>query len=287
MKIGLRTEIIRPLHINMTVMVAASLRHPDIRASTGSHTVAHRRPKGTVNNLMAVHRPLRDIASNPTAAHPPPSQEAIPASISSSNTAVLPLPARILSTSTLRGSHLCLADGFPSGIDSINAGITLKKPPAVLSGRLQVPAAPIAVDGDPPPTSSHGGQGYDSYSHAPSGTSGYEQYPSRGHGEYYEGGQEKEKKKKDHTLLYAAGGLAAGAIGGALIANALRPAFEPLYNADGEYVDASDRESVASAREEYEAAQRAAADSDASSSEEEELEEAREEYYEEYEEAYE
>ncbi|KAI0870093.1 hypothetical protein GGS24DRAFT_123517 [Hypoxylon argillaceum] len=160
---------------------------------------------------------------------------------------------------------------------------------------------------------SHGGSGYDSYSHAPPPAPGYEQYPSRAQGEYYNGGQ--EKKKKDHTLLYAAGGLAAGAIGGALIANALNdsddeehhsapppqqyvpppsdsygapgPAFEPLYNEDGEYVDASDRESVASAREEYEAAQRAAADSDASSSEEEELEEAREEYYDEYEETYE
>jgi hypothetical protein len=30
-----------------------------------------------------------------------------------------------------------------------------------------------------------------------------------------------KEKKKDNTLLYAAGGLAAGAIGGALIANAL------------------------------------------------------------------
>lgn len=65
------------------------------------------------------------------------------------------------------------------------------------------------------------------------------------------------------------------------------PTYEPAYNADGEYVDASDRESVAEAREEYEAAQRDAADSDASSSEEEALEEAREEYYEEYEETYE
>ncbi|KAG4216713.1 hypothetical protein PC116_g34806, partial [Phytophthora cactorum] len=59
------------------------------------------------------------------------------------------------------------------------------------------------------------------------------------------------------------------------------------YNAEGEYVDASDRESVRSAREDYEEALAKAQDSDASSSDFEELEEAREEYQEEYEEAYE
>ncbi|KAI1737839.1 hypothetical protein F4680DRAFT_427207 [Xylaria scruposa] len=165
--------------------------------------------------------------------------------------------------------------------------------------------------------SSHGTPGYQSYGHDSGhdsrgydahGSSGYPPHP--GYGE-----APAEKPKKDKTLLYAAGGLAAGAIGGALIANALNdsddeehhhsapppqqyvpapaayeapgPAYEPAYNADGEYVDASDRESVASARERYEEAQREAADSDASSSEQEELEEAREEYYEEYEEAYE
>lgn len=52
-------------------------------------------------------------------------------------------------------------------------------------------------------------------------------------------------------------------------------------------MDASDRESVRSAREDYEEALAAAQDSDASSSEQEELEEAREEYEEEYEETYE
>ena len=30
------------------------------------------------------------------------------------------------------------------------------------------------------------------------------------------------------------------------------PVYEPAYNAEGEYVDASDRESVRSAREDYE-----------------------------------
>lgn len=100
-----------------------------------------------------------------------------------------------------------------------------------------------------------------------------------------------------------------GAIGGALLANALddsgdehhhaavpvyaapaEPAALPpvlqTHDAYGEEVDSSDRESVQEAREEYEEALAAAADSDASSSEQEELEEAREEYEEEYEEAY-
>ncbi|KAI0970420.1 hypothetical protein F4678DRAFT_436771 [Xylaria arbuscula] len=167
---------------------------------------------------------------------------------------------------------------------------------------------------------SHGAPGYGGYENRGSSGYGYEQHGGGGYGGYNPDSQPVEKKK-DHTLLYAAGGLAAGAIGGALIANALNdssddeehhhapppqqeyaapaqssyqdsyaapgPEYEPAYNQDGEYVDASDRESVASAREDYEAAQRAAADSDASSSEEEELEEAREEYYEEYEDTYE
>lgn len=60
----------------------------------------------------------------------------------------------------------------------------------------------------------------------------------------------------------------------------------PTYNAYGEPVDHSDRESVRSAREDYEEALAKAQDSDASSSDLEELEEAREEYQEEYEEAY-
>ncbi|KAH8158499.1 hypothetical protein CIB48_g9747 [Xylaria polymorpha] len=147
--------------------------------------------------------------------------------------------------------------------------------------------------------SSHGTPGYEGYSHGTGHDPGHDArgYDTHGSSGYPPnpgyGSAPPEKPKKDKTLLYAAGGLAAGAIGGALIANALPPyeapgpAYEPAYNADGEYVDASDRESVASARERYEEAQREAADSDASSSEEEELEEAREEYYEEYEEAYE
>lgn len=76
---------------------------------------------------------------------------------------------------------------------------------------------------------SHGGPGYDGYGHESGQSaghydargSGYGQYPSEGRGEHYESGPVKEKKKKDNTLLYAAGGLAAGAIGGALIAQAL------------------------------------------------------------------
>ncbi|KAI1087701.1 hypothetical protein F5B19DRAFT_51038 [Rostrohypoxylon terebratum] len=64
------------------------------------------------------------------------------------------------------------------------------------------------------------------------------------------------------------------------------PVYEPAYNAEGDYVDASDRESVRSAREDYEEALAKARDSDASSSDFEELEEAREKYEEEYEEAY-
>ncbi|KAI1142853.1 hypothetical protein F5Y05DRAFT_133840 [Hypoxylon sp. FL0543] len=158
---------------------------------------------------------------------------------------------------------------------------------------------------------SHESHGYESHGdHGKHGDYGY------GHGEHGYGhqsggghGDEKHKKKNGHggLLLGAAGGLAVGAIGGALLANALddssdeehhsrpppppapvynEPVYEPEYNAEGEYVDASDRESVRSAREDYEEALAEARDSDASSSDFEELEEAREEYEEEYEEAY-
>lgn len=121
-------------------------------------------------------------------------------------------------------------------------------------------------------------------------------------------------------LIGAAGGLAVGAIGGALIANALDdsddehhaapapvPAADPGYSRnpappaeygdpyaqdgppavlpptdeDGHSVSSSDREDVQEAREEYE---EALADSDASHSD---IEEAREEYEETYEEVYE
>lgn len=146
------------------------------------------------------------------------------------------------------------------------------------------------------------GQGYDSR--------GQHNSSHSYHGYGGHGGQEHgEKKGHGGMLLGAAGGLAVGAIGGALLANALddsgdehHHAAAPVYaapaepaalppvlqthDAYGEEVDSSDRESVQEAREEYEEALAAAADSDASSSEQEELEEAREEYEEEYEEAY-
>lgn len=60
----------------------------------------------------------------------------------------------------------------------------------------------------------------------------------------------------------------------------------PPTDADGEVVSDSDREEVAEAREEYEEALAAAADSDASSSDHEAAEEARQEYEETYEEVY-
>lgn len=65
------------------------------------------------------------------------------------------------------------------------------------------------------------------------------------------------------------------------------PAVLPPTDADGSSVSSSDREEVQEAREEYEEALAAAADSDASSSDHERLEEAREEYEEAYEEVYE
>jgi hypothetical protein len=57
-----------------------------------------------------------------------------------------------------------------------------------------------------------------------------------------------------------------------------------VYNAYGEEIDSSDRESLQEARDDYEEALEEAASSSAGSSEREELEEAREEYEEEYEE---
>ncbi len=82
--------------------------------------------------------------------------------------------------------------------------------------------APPSDQGAPP----HGAPSYGGYGQGPHdsdtrGSSGYGQHGDGGYGGYHDGGQPVEKKKKDHTLLYAAGGLAAGAIGGALIANAL------------------------------------------------------------------
>ncbi|KAI1376401.1 hypothetical protein F4677DRAFT_90918 [Hypoxylon crocopeplum] len=159
---------------------------------------------------------------------------------------------------------------------------------------------------------SHGVPGYGHSSHSSHGYDSHSYESHGGHGGHSEYAVEEKKKKGGHggLMMGVAGGLAVGAIGGALLADwhddnereeqerlqaaaassyapqSYAPPPEPLYNADGEYVDASDRESVASAREDYEEALAAAQDSDASSSEEEELEEAREEYEEEYEEAY-
>lgn len=61
----------------------------------------------------------------------------------------------------------------------------------------------------------------------------------------------------------------------------------PTHDVNGDEIDSSDRESLREARDNYEEAMEAAADSDASSSDLEELEEAREEYEEELEEVYE
>ncbi|KAI0880309.1 uncharacterized protein GGS22DRAFT_86189 [Annulohypoxylon maeteangense] len=159
---------------------------------------------------------------------------------------------------------------------------------------------------------SHGGHGEQGNHGYKNDDLAYGHYSGENRGEYESEEKKKKKKKGGHggLLLGAAGGLAVGALGGALIANALddssdeekhhapapvyaapapvysEPVYEPAYNADGEYVDASDRESVRSARENYEEALAKAQDSDASSSDFEELEEAREEYEEEYEEAY-
>ncbi|KAK4135527.1 hypothetical protein BT67DRAFT_433594 [Trichocladium antarcticum] len=152
------------------------------------------------------------------------------------------------------------------------------------------------------PSPGYQGQGYQAQ--------GYQgqAYQNDGSGNY-QGEPEKEKSNKGGMLLAAAGGLAVGAIGGALIANALGddddetsralpaaeteegtergiPAALPATDADGDPVSDSDRESVQEAREEYEEALADAADSDASSSDQEELDEAREEYAEEYEDTY-
>ncbi|KAK6226750.1 WW domain-containing protein [Colletotrichum tabaci] len=159
------------------------------------------------------------------------------------------------------------------------------------------------------------------YGQPPYGQAPYGQdpYAQQGGNNPY-GDKDKEKKSNSSgMLLGAAGGLAVGAVGGALIANALNdsddeskaaaaaaPAAQPQYggyqdpyadssapptvlpptDADGESVSSSDREDVQDARAEYEEALAAAADSDASSSDHERLEEAREEYEETYEEVY-
>ncbi|KAJ4286642.1 hypothetical protein N0V88_007932 [Collariella sp. IMI 366227] len=185
------------------------------------------------------------------------------------------------------------------------------------------------------------------------GSSGYDSHS----GQYYDESRGKDKEKKSSgaggMLLAGAGGLAVGAIAGAVIAHELTeedsdneyggqkasaagpaaaaaaaapaaaapvvyetnnyyyaspppdqnqyaaapppaeddfsappPGVIPMYDVNGDEIDSSDRESLREARDAYEEAMEAAADSDASSSDLEELEEARQEYEEEYEEAY-
>lgn len=160
---------------------------------------------------------------------------------------------------------------------------------------------------------------------APGGGYDQSQYGNPNPGGYPQGEPREEKSDKSGMLLAAAGGLAVGAIGGALIANALGmlpyfthwtqtntladdddedeerraaaaaqytdvdgmpPAILGARDADGESVSSSDREDVQEAREEYEEALADAADSDASSSDEEALEEASQEYAEQYEDTY-
>jgi hypothetical protein len=134
-------------------------------------------------------------------------------------------------------------------------------------------------------------------------------YSGHGGGEYGYPEEKREKKSSGYggMMLGAAGGLVAGAV----IADALGkfassllwdlgdvdsnaddsddegyrapPPVPQSYPAD---LSESDRESIASAREDYEEALDDARSSSASSSDREELEEAREEYYEEVEEAY-
>lgn len=135
-------------------------------------------------------------------------------------------------------------------------------------------------------------------------------YSGHGGGEYGYKEEKREKKSSGYggMMLGAAGGLVAGAV----IADALgkfasviavgschadfnpddsedegHPAPPPVPQSYPADLSESDRESIASAREEYQEALDDARSSSASSSDREELEEAREEYYEEVEEAYE
>lgn len=118
-----------------------------------------------------------------------------------------------------------------------------------------------------------------------------------GGGDVQQAAPPKENHDKRNMMMGAAAGLAVGAVGAAVVAEALSDSDDDEHRGPppGEYgapppsgpVDAwgnpiseDDRESVASAREEY---QEQLADSSASSSD---VEEAREEYQEELEEAY-
>ncbi|KAG8163930.1 hypothetical protein KVR01_005848 [Diaporthe batatas] len=146
---------------------------------------------------------------------------------------------------------------------------------------------------------------------------GYGAPPGAPYGQDYRGQEEKKDNSTRNVMLGAAGGLAVGAIGGALIADALNdsddeehrsapppqqsydhssyndqsyndgpPAVLPPTDNDGDSVSSSDREDVQEARAEYED-KLAEAHESGDHSDWEEAEEARQEYEEEYEEVYE
>ncbi|KAI0127223.1 hypothetical protein BJ170DRAFT_366021 [Xylariales sp. AK1849] len=149
-------------------------------------------------------------------------------------------------------------------------------------------ATPSGIPGSDP-------RGYDSSYAGDHGGGGHGKHSEYGQGGHAGGYEHEENRNNSSMLMGAAGGLAAGASGGALLADALDDS-----DGEGHHVysgssalplvpqgDESDRESLQEAREDYEAALDDAASSSASSSDREELEEAREEYQEEYEDYYE
>ncbi|KAK6436876.1 hypothetical protein LTR95_006933 [Oleoguttula sp. CCFEE 5521] len=188
---------------------------------------------------------------------------------------------------------------------------------------------------DPPNPNYGDNSGSTGHSGAPQYGSQALQYGMGGHGnpshgadhasygggpQYWQPGYGQEKKGGNHAMLYGAGGLAAGTIGGALIANAMDddnhhggaaqgqpqgyggdcgygqggysappagapPDTLPATDADGDNVSGSDREEMQDARADYEEA--VAKASEGSSSDAEEVAEAREDYKEAYEETYE
>ncbi|KAK6422935.1 hypothetical protein LTR95_016610 [Oleoguttula sp. CCFEE 5521] len=144
--------------------------------------------------------------------------------------------------------------------------------------------------------------------------------PYGGGPQYGQPGYGHEKKGGNNAMLYGAGGLAAGVVGGALISNAMNaddhhggaaqgqaqsygggpsygqggygapppgalPEALPATDADGDSISSSDREEVQDSRADYEEA--VAEASEGSSSDAEEVAEVREEYEEAYEETYE
>lgn len=110
------------------------------------------------------------------------------------------------------------------------------------------------------------GGGYGGQGGEYGGQGGYGGYGEQGHGDNKDTEKDGKDGKKD-MIIGAAAGVAVGAIGGALIANALHD------DGDGSSVSSSDRENVEEARKDYEEARK-------------EYEEARQEYEEAYEEAY-